>query len=54
VLTVTQPTSNQETLQRFNNKEIELASAGMIRFDFVNPAGHRWVLLPVPGTSQDE
>jgi hypothetical protein len=54
VLNVIQPISSNEALQHFVEKGKEMASAGVTRSEYVNPAGHRWVLLSIPGTSQDE
>ena len=54
VLNVIQPISRDEALQPFLKKGMEMASAGLERGEYVNPAGHRWVLLSIPGTSQDE
>jgi len=51
---VHQPESNSAALQHFQEKGKELAAAGSQRGDFENPAGHRWVLLAMPGQCQAE
>ena len=51
---VRQPYPNGAALEHFQAKGIELAAAGVQRGDFANPAGHRWVLLAMPGEDQDE
>ena len=54
VHSVRQPDPNGDALKKFRAKGIELAAAGVQRSDFVNPAGHRWVLLAMPGEDQGQ
>ena len=54
VRNVRQPDPNGDALKHFRAKGIELAAAGVQRSDFVNPAGHRWVLLAMPGEDQGQ
>ena len=51
---VRQPYPSSAALEHFQAKGIELAAAGVQRGDFANPAGHRWVLLAMPGEDQDQ
>ncbi len=45
---VRQPDPHCAALSQFQAMGLKLAAAGMHRGEYVNPAGHRWVLLAMP------
>jgi hypothetical protein len=51
---VRQPDPRCAALSQFQAMGLELAAAGMHRGEYVNPAGHMWVLLAMPGEDLDQ
>ena len=47
------PDINSHARKEFEAKGLELATAGLQKGNYKNPAGHRWVLLAMPGQSRD-